>query len=60
MVLCIDEFVLDGGESGKRAFSTYSIVMLTAVKGEGTSVVVFIVAVHVEMSFVQGGGGSKS
>ena len=30
-------FVVDGGELGKCAFIMYSVVMLAAVKGEGTS-----------------------
>ena len=30
-------FVRDGGELGKSAFITYSVVMLAAVKGEGLS-----------------------
>ena len=44
------------GGNQEKVFSTYSVVMLAAVKGEGTSVVVFIVAVYVEMSFICGRG----
>ena len=53
--LCKEEFVLDGEESGKSAFITYSVVILAAVKGEGTSGVLVSVVDDV-MSFVLDGG----
>ena len=48
-----------GGNRKKKTFSTYSVVILSAVKGEGTSVMISIGAVVVKMSFVRGGGGVK-
>ena len=44
--------MLDGEESGKIAFNTYSVVMLAAVKGEGMSGVRVFVNNDVEMSFL--------
>ena len=54
---CGEECVLDGGESGKSASITSRVVMLSAVKGEGPSGVVFCSVVNVvETSFTLDGG----
>lgn len=52
--------MLDDGESGKSAFITCSIVMLSVVKGEGMSGVQVSV-IDVEISFVldEREGGSQ-